>query len=68
MIEKHYARWLNPLLANINAGPLRKFGTEDAKDNSGSEEKVAKATKPETAPDAPKPKKSSKKALEPVAQ
>ena len=68
MIEKHYARWLNPLLANINAGPLRKFGTEDAKDNSGSEEKVAKATKPETAPDAPKAKKSAKKALEPVAQ
>ena len=37
MIETHYARWLNPLLANINAGPLRKFGTEDNEAGKGEE-------------------------------
>ena len=47
MIEAHYARWLNPLLANINAGPLRKFGTEDNKGGKGEEKlpkKVAKSS------------------------
>jgi len=29
MIENHYARWLNPLLANINTSPLQRFGTEE---------------------------------------
>ena len=44
MIEAHYARWLNPLLANINAGPLRKFGTEDNERGKG-EEKIPETTK-----------------------
>jgi len=30
MIENHYARWLNPLLANINTASLKRFGTEEA--------------------------------------
>lgn len=30
MIESNYSRWLNPIRANINAGPLRHFGAEDA--------------------------------------
>ena len=45
MIEAHYARWLNPLLANINAGPLRKFGTEDNEGGKGEEKLPKKAAK-----------------------
>jgi hypothetical protein len=30
MIENHYARWLNPILANINTASLKRFGTEEA--------------------------------------
>ena len=54
MIEAHYARWLNPLLANINAGPLRKFGTEDNKGGKG-EGKGGKGGKGD--PAEPKPDK-----------
>ena len=48
MIEAHYARWLNPLLANINAGPLRKFGTEDNEGGKGEEKLPKKAAKNNT--------------------
>jgi integrase len=29
MIENHYARWLTPIMANLNTAPLQHFGNED---------------------------------------
>ena len=53
MIEQHYARWLNPLLANINAGPLRRFGAEDT-ETAGKKPRRKVKSSPQS-PDASAP-------------
>ena len=71
MIEQHYARWLNPLLANINAGPLRRFGAEDveipAKKPSKTKKTSAKASETGTPDEGLQAKKPPKTIRKPVA-
>lgn len=68
MIENHYARWLNPLLANINSSPLRKFGREESKlreEEEKPQQEVAEAN-PKKDKQGKKPKQA-KKQLKAVA-
>ena len=71
MIEQHYARWLNQLLANINAGPLSRFGAEDLetplKKPSKTTKKSAKTPDTDAPDEGPLAKKPPKTIRKPVA-